>query len=146
MSLIRTVYVSAAAKPFTQPELRDLLSKARIHNTSKDITGLLLYHQQSFFQILEGEEDEVRSLFIRIERDARHNRVLLLSKKDVDERNFGGWSMGFIDMELTAAKLPGFMKLMHAKSSFLDLQGDSKVVTKLIDGFQEGQWRQSIDR
>ena len=146
MPLIRTVYVSAATKPFTQPELRELLSKARTHNSSVGITGLLLYHKQSFFQVLEGEEADVTSLFASIERDKRHNRVLLLSKKNVEERNFGAWSMGFIDVDPIAAKLPGFMKLLDAKASFLDLQGDSELTAKLIDGFQDGRWRQSIEK
>ena len=146
MPLIRTVYVSAATKPFTQPELRDLLSKSRMRNRSVGITGLLLYHKQSFFQVLEGEEADVTSLFASIERDKRHNRVLLLSKKNTDKRNFGAWSMGFIDVDPIAAKLPGFMKLLDAKSSFLDLRGNSGLTAKLIDGFQDGRWRQSIEK
>jgi hypothetical protein len=146
MSLVQLVYVSAATKPFTQPQLRELLAKARKHNSGKDITGLLLYHQRSFFQILEGEVDAVNLLFNLIGKDARHNCVVLLSRSEVKERNFGDWSMGFVDLDETSAQLPGFMKLMEAKSSFLGLQGDSKLVAKLIDGFQQGRWRQSIDQ
>ena len=85
-------------------------------------------------------------MFARIGRDRRHDRVLLLSKKNVEEGNFGNWSMGFVDLEQAAEKLPGFVKLFEAKSSFLDLQGDSELVAKLIDGFQEGRWRQSVDQ
>jgi len=146
MPLIRTVYVSAATKPFTQSELRELLSKSRMHNSSVGITGLLLYHKESFFQILEGKESDVTMLFAQIERDKRHNRVLLLSKTNTEQRNFGAWSMGFIDVDPIAAKLPGFMKLLDAKSSFLDLRGNSGLTAKLIDGFQDGRWRQSIEK
>jgi hypothetical protein len=71
--------------------------------------------------------------------------VLLLSKKHVKERNFGAWSMGFVEVDPVAAKLPGFVKLLEATVSFLDLQGDAKLVTKLIDGFREGRWRQSVE-
>jgi hypothetical protein len=42
-------------------------------------------------------------------------------------------------------KLPGFLELLEAKSSFLELEGDAKLTAKLIDGFQEGRWRQSIE-
>ncbi len=83
------VYVSAAIKPFTPTDLRELLSKARTHNSSVGITGLLLYHKMSFFQILEGQADAVTLLFSHIERDPRHNRVMLLSRKEAGERNFG---------------------------------------------------------
>lgn len=145
MPLIKLVYVSAATRPFTQPALRELLSKARTFNSSVNISGLLLYHERSFFQILEGEEENVTPLFAHIGLDPRHDRVLLLSKQEVEERNFGAWSMGFIDVDPMAAKLPGFLKLLEAKSSFLELQGDTKLVAKLIDGFQEGRWRQNIE-
>ena len=145
MPIIQLVYASAATAPFTRSQLRDLLSQSRKFNSGVGITGLLLYHKLSFFQILEGPENEVTPLYARIERDPRHNRVLLLSKKHVKERNFGAWSMGFVDVDQTAAKLPGFVKLLEATASFLDLQGDAKLVTKLIDGFQEGRWRQSVE-
>lgn len=146
MRLVQLVYVSAAIKPFSQADLLELLSKARVNNSIIGVTGLLLYHNQSFFQILEGQEEAVTTLFARIGRDQRHDRVLLLSKKNVEERNFGDWSMGFVDVEQAAVKLPGFVRLLEAQSSFLDLQGDSGLVAKLIDGFQEGRWRQSVDR
>ena len=146
MPLIRIIYVSAAISPFSPEHLRQLLSKARVHNSSKGISGLLLYHHQSFFQILEGEEHVVSSLFYHIEHDKRHDRVVLLSKETVPQRNFGDWSMGFVDTEHTLGKLPGFRRLMRAKSSFLELQGESKLVVRLIDGFHEGRWRQSINQ
>jgi hypothetical protein len=146
MPLIKVVYVSAAVKPFTQPALRELLAKARAFNSTVGVSGLLLYHEQSFFQILEGLEEDVVPLFAHIGRDPRHDRVMLLSRQEVTERNFGAWSMGFIDMDATGFKLPGFLKLLDAKSSFLELQGDAKLVARLIDGFQEGKWRQSIEQ
>jgi len=128
MLITQLVYASAAAAPFTRNQLRDLLSQSRKFNSGVGITGLLLYHKLSFFQILEGPEQSVTSLYARIERDPRHHSVLLLSKKEGKERNFGAWSMGFIDGDQTAAKLPGFVKLLEAKASFLDLEGDSKVM------------------
>jgi len=146
MSLIKVVYVSAATKPFTPADLRDLLLKARTFNSSVNISGLLLYHEWSFFQILEGVEEQVLPLFAHIGKDKRHNNVLLLSREQVEERNFGAWSMGFVDVDPMTTKLTGFLKLLEAKSSFLELQGDAKLVKRLIDGFQEGKWRQSIEQ
>ena len=51
-----------------------------------------------------------------------------------------------MDIDRTAGKLPGFVKLLEAKASFLDLQGDAALVTRLVDGFQDGQWRQSVEQ
>jgi hypothetical protein len=69
----------------------------------------------------------------------------MLSMKRVQELNFGAWSMGFVDVDQAADKLPGFVKLLEAKASFLDLQGDAKLVTKMIDGFHAGLWRLSVE-
>jgi hypothetical protein len=146
MPVIQLVYASAANKAFSQSELRDLLSAARTKNDPLGITRLLLYHKQSFFQILEGEEASVNALYNRIERDPRHSRVLLLLRKQIEHRNFGEWSMGFIDVDYMAAKLPGFVKLFEAKSSFLELKGDSKLVSRMLDGFQDGKWRQNVQQ
>ena len=85
-------------------------------------------------------------MFAHIGKDKRHNNVLLLSREQVEERNFGAWSMGFVDVDPMTTKLTGFLKLLEAKSSFLELQGDAKLVKRLIDGFQEGKWRQSIEQ
>ena len=146
MSISRLAYASAATKPFTANELRDLLLKARTNNSNLGITGLLLYHKRSFFQILEGAEEDVTPLFGVIGRDPRHERVVLLSKTVEEERSFGAWSMGFVDVDQAASKLPGFMRLLDAKASFLDLRGDSRLLARLIDGFQEGRWRQGVEQ
>lgn len=138
------IYASAATETFNSGELRVLLQLARENNSQLGITGLLLYHNRSFFQVLEGEPEAVNSLYAHISRDKRHNRVLLLSKREIENRNFAEWSMGFLDLSNTENELPGFIKLLNAKSSFLDLKGESRLVANLIDGFQDGRWRQSV--
>jgi Sensors of blue-light using FAD len=145
MSLQQLIYASAAAKPFTPPELRALLAVARANNTPIEVSGLLLYHQGSFFQVLEGEKETVDAVFKKIGKDPRHTSVLLVSSKEIEKRSFGEWSMGFADVARMAAGVPGFMELFNATSSFLDLQkGDAKLVGKLVDGFQDGLWRQHV--
>ena len=141
---IQLVYVSATTRPFLRAELADLLLRARTHNSSIEVTGLLLYHKLSFFQILEGDDRVVVPLYKKIECDPRHDQILMLSRKEVTERNFGDWSMGFVDLDRESDASLGFRKLLAAKSSFLALQGDVKLVAKLIDGFQEGRWRRGI--
>ncbi|MGB8166287.1 MAG: BLUF domain-containing protein [Chthoniobacteraceae bacterium] len=137
-------YASAAPRPFLRAELRELLGKARENNARIGITGLLLYHEQSFLQVIEGPEETVRSLYARISRDPRHDRVLLLMQRHHSGRSFAQWRMGFVDKEENQMLHGGFLDLLGVKASFLGLQNDSKMVAKLIDGFQEGRWRQAI--
>jgi len=54
MKLIQLIYVSAATNRFNPAELRELLRLARLKNQQLDVTGMLLYHEGSFLQVLEG--------------------------------------------------------------------------------------------
>jgi hypothetical protein len=144
MGLVRIVYASAATKPMSAVDLGDLLLEIRTKNKRSGITGLLLYHKKSFFQILEGEEAAVKDAYAKIEGDKRHEDIFLILSQNVKTRNFKRWNMGFVDLDEKASHLTGFLKYMKAKSSLLDLQGDSKLVARLIDGFHEGRWRQSV--
>ena len=84
------------------------------------------------------------SLYEKIHKDERHDQLMLLSRQPITERNFNEWSMGFVDVDRQGSRLEGFRELFASKSSFLDLKGDAKLVGKLIDGFQDGRWRQGI--
>ena len=75
MDLVYLVYVSAASKPFSEEELLELLEASRLHNEGKNITGLLLYCEGQFIQVLEGARSDVDSLFERICVDTRHKAV-----------------------------------------------------------------------
>ncbi|KUF12058.1 BLUF domain-containing protein [Pseudoponticoccus marisrubri] len=98
--LYRLIYVSAARRLFSQEDLRALLGKARGNNAQNGIGGLLLYHDGSILQVLEGEEDEVRACFSRIRRDPRHGQVMCLFSAPVDQKLFPDWGMGFARPEM----------------------------------------------
>lgn len=73
-----------------------ILKTSRVYNAEHGVTGLLLYSQGKYYQVLEGEEAEVRSLFIdRISKDKRHHSITLLEEQKLEARNFPEWSMGF---------------------------------------------------
>lgn len=92
----RLIYVSASREEMTQDKLDGLLAVARTNNSAAGVTGLLLFHDGSFFQVLEGAKDEVLRIFSRIERDYRHSRVIILQTKSAPERAFPTWSMGYM--------------------------------------------------
>jgi len=95
--LHRLIYVSAARVEMSPEELDNVLAVARRNNTAADVTGLLLYHDGSFFQVLEGPKDAVTRIFSTIERDHRHARVIVLQTKTAETRAFPNWSMGYMN-------------------------------------------------
>ncbi|MCC9600441.1 BLUF domain-containing protein [Stieleria sp. JC731] len=144
--LCQLIYVSAAAVKFTDNDLEKLLQQARHTNHVLDITGVLLFVDKTFFQVLEGEPKNVRALYEKIASDPRHNNTLVLSEESVGERNFGEWSMGFLRDKASIEQLPGFVDFFTDRSDdsgFIKLSGDSQRISHVIEGFRRGRWRRT---
>ena len=92
-------YVSTETGDMGSAGMVELLTEARRINTSRDITGLLLHRDRSFYQVMEGAEDIVRETFDSIEKDERHTAIDVLFEGEVDEREFPDWQMGFLNLD-----------------------------------------------
>jgi len=66
--MIRLSYASTAIKEFSPENLLALLKTCRTNNGVKNITGILLYSHDTFFQVLEGDEATVESTFESIKK------------------------------------------------------------------------------
>ena len=91
----RLVYISKAHKDLSDRELDKILSVSREGNARKDISGLLLFVDGDFLQVLEGEKSGVENLYEHIGLDSRHFRVKRLQSGETTERLFGDWSMAY---------------------------------------------------
>ena len=89
------IYLSEATVPFEESHLEQLLAKSRAFNAQHSVTGILLYGNEQFLQVLEGEEATVRTLYAHIRRDARHRDVTTYDDKAVSQRSFSDWRMAF---------------------------------------------------
>jgi hypothetical protein len=114
--LVRCLYASRPAKPLDGPFLDDILERSRKNNPKLGITGLLCVSDDLFIQVIEGGRDEVCELFNAIVRDDRHQQVRLLSYAEIGERQFGGWTMGQVNI----AKLNPALLLKYFKRAELD--------------------------
>jgi len=93
--IFQLVYTSAATAPLSKADFQDIAISASHKNHEKDITGVLIYHNGTLLQVLEGEEDKVRSLYERIKFDPRHNHCTLLASRHGETREFPRWDMFF---------------------------------------------------
>ncbi len=131
------IYFSSARKLFTDADLSDILTKSRVNNTSKDITGLLLYHDGSILQILEGDKDVVMDLYYTIEMDNRHNNVIEMVSGMTDVRNFPDWSMGFKTVTGSEwEKLSGYLKLNNA-NLLSHLKNSNREVNSVVNSYMK---------
>lgn len=131
------VYLSTATHDFNETQLVDLLAKSRANNERDEITGMLLYKDRRFMQVLEGAEKDVRATFARIERDPRHQEIVTLLEGDLPARDFPQWWMGFkaIDSE-TAKAIPGFTEFLHTQWSTFDFASDPSQAHRLLRVFR----------
>ena len=95
MSLHCLIYTSVAKEKMTDNCLKSLLDRARPKNSALDITGMLLYLDPYFVQVLEGEINAINETFKKISKDPIHHKVSLIFKKPISERSFSNWVMGF---------------------------------------------------
>lgn len=95
MALHCLVYTSIANQKMSDDNLKDLLKKSRSKNETLNITGMLLYLDPFFIQILEGEEATVNEIIKTIQHDSRHNKVKIIYRKPIEQRSFPNWTMGF---------------------------------------------------
>ena len=96
--IFQLIYTSLATRQLTTDELQFLLEQSRSRNSVSGITGLLVYDSAAFLQVLEGERSEVETIFSSIEHDTRHTAVRVLTREQVQAREFHSWSMAWVDI------------------------------------------------
>lgn len=84
------VYISSAVG---QVDGEAVLAVSRRNNARDGLTGLLYADGRRFLQVLEGERAAVEWAYQRIAIDPRHRALVVLSQRDVAEREFGPWEM-----------------------------------------------------
>ncbi|MDQ6655099.1 MAG: BLUF domain-containing protein [Verrucomicrobiota bacterium] len=137
MRLYSLIYVSIATGEFSENELTDILAISRANNSRDDITGMLLYKDRRFMQLLEGPETAVCAAYARIARDLRHRDAAILLEGPAAERDFTDWSMGFHALDGEAARaLPGFSPFLEATFSVFDFRSDPSRAHQLLRVFR----------
>lgn len=135
--MFQVVYLSRQTVPFAPADLSVLLANSREKNQQRGVTGMLLHHDGTFLQALEGEEHAVRELMQVIGRDARHDSVVVLHQGTVEQRDFPDWSMGFRDLGAEdAASLPGFSPFLESPLSATQFAHDPPRAKALLMAFK----------
>lgn len=115
--MIRLVYTSSASLVPTDSDLMELLFRAQSRNLQLNITGILLYGIGTYLQVLEGEPEDVHTVYQSILNDDRSNHHVVLIEEKITQRDFPDWSMGFRNIETCESKyLPaGFVDVFDGK-------------------------------
>jgi len=122
MHLVRMIYVSKPVEEVDSDVLESILGTAQINNTEHDLTGLLVFDDQHYLQVIEGGRMKVSQLLGNLYKDPRHTDLLVLDFDYISQRQFPDWSMQFVPVvDVTRDVL-----LRHGVSSKFDPYNFSK--------------------
>jgi len=91
------VYLSRASDDFDEADIEEIVETSRRNNNRDGVTGMLLYKDGRFLQILEGDEQRVREIAERIEGDSRHDEITVIFSGRMPQL-FSDWSMGYANL------------------------------------------------
>lgn len=99
MSTLQLVYVSEANPDLANEEIIEILKASQEKNHAQKISGLLLYQDHHFMQLIEGEESAVLTLFDRIAEDKRHRNVVVVGRFAAESPSMPTWAMAYFSPE-----------------------------------------------
>lgn len=125
------VYRSTIKLCFKDSEIRKMLEAAKSFNIENNITGCLLYHNNTFIQLLEGEESKVRSLYGKIKKDPRHHQLSVLHVEENIDPLFSKFSTVYNNLDDISDQIRHkrmlFDQIFH-NSDLIGSPGSSKLV------------------
>jgi hypothetical protein len=139
-TLVHCIYASRATPSFDAAQLPALLEAARSANAAHDISGMLLYVEGNFFQVLEGDAEQVDRVFERICRDERHTRVTRIIHEPIADRDFADWTMGFASLSIAECAGYAGVNDFFTASTCVEQLGPGRA-KKLLQAFARGRWR-----
>jgi Sensors of blue-light using FAD len=139
------LYCSLASPNLATDDISDILQSSREWNSKHNITGCLLYYNNQFIQIIEGEKQMVKNLYATIEKDSRHQHIILLAENDKDERFFQNWSMAF--NELSQSDMENIDKVLCVNNfiTFIALDYKLTKATKMFSEMAKVPFRKLTD-
>lgn len=127
----------------TENDLEDILEKSRRNNRAANITGVLLFHDGNFLQVLEGDNKSVLACYERIGKDTRHRSCFILQSEYKSARTFADWDMAYVPFsKLGPAQQGNFISLkkLGETSKMHELAQDKEInifVNSFLSGFRD---------
>ena len=143
--MIQVSYVSRSKGPMPAEDLLALLHECRSKNRQREVTGMLLYGNGTFLQTIEGDEAVIDELLEKISSDERHAEIQMLNRKEIGEREYSEWSMGFEEVSDDSLKdVEGLRDFGAVDFTFEKLSGNAAVVESLLQHYRDPHWDQVI--
>lgn len=134
--MIHLIYISSATSWPSENDLKELLEQSRARNQRQNITGMLLYDNATYMQVLEGSVEDVHDIYDSILKDPRNTGNVTLVEENISQRDFPDWSMGFKNLKsCSPEELPGFQDVFNGKLDKELLVKNTSKALGLLMGF-----------
>ncbi len=142
-NLVHLVYASQASGKISREEVEHIIQTSMRNNKDRNITGMLLYAEGTFFQVLEGDREQLEDLYIIIKADIRHQQIVKIYEEPIDKRYFGDWSMGLASLDhKELSRIPGCRDFFQSGKALLNMSPNRAKL--LLNAFRRGEWRNLI--
>ena len=139
--MIRINYLSQAAPNFSSIDLLSLLEQCQTNNRKLGLTGLLIFGNGTFLQVIEGEDHIVDALMEKISKDRRHTNFQILATFPIEERHYSDWSMGFEKLtEQTISEVPNLKNFTLSDFNPEYLSANDSVIESLLERHRSSHW------
>jgi hypothetical protein len=112
------IYVSTAKYSMGHEKVMDILQVSWRHNHNSDISGILIYDDNYFVQLLQGPINTVDTLYEKISNDIRHHSIELIGTELLARKDVNGWGMGLINNQEIVENLYLKHNIKHAKGLY----------------------------
>ena len=124
------IYVSTAEVSMDYEKVMDILQVSWRHNHNSDISGMLIYDDNYFVQLLQGPIHTVDTLYEKISNDTRHNSIELIGSELLARKDVNGWGMGLINNQKIVDDLYQKYNIKHSKGLYESEYSELKSLLK----------------
>ena len=94
------LYCSLMREPMDDAAVERMAQQAANLNRMDHITGMLMYADGVFVQLIEGPREAVKHLWARILLDKRHHGIVqLYHRREVESRACSDWDMRYVQKD-----------------------------------------------
>lgn len=120
------IYVSKAEENVDYTEILNILTHSWKYNHNSYISGMLVYDNRHFIQVIQGPIATIDKLYARISHDPRHTDIKLIGEELLHERDCSGWGIGFYDDQEVANVFYESFNVEHGEALYDANYADAK--------------------
>jgi inorganic pyrophosphatase len=137
--MIRQLLYISFSDILTEDTILDILEHSQKNNAQLGLTGMLLYSDGIFCQLLEGDPDNVGFLFNKISKDDRHSHISVILDQNVPERLFAQWEIAFKQFkDEEQPNIEGWSDYLQNPNTALNtMQSNANIILSYLETFKQ---------